>query len=84
MEKVDYYTIHIRSDAELVLKKLQSKYGLENLRPIQRPDNLMGNAKILVLHDFRRSDIRIKIDGPGFLIYEIYNKLMENYRRDEE
>ena len=84
MERVEYYTVHFRPDVEVVLKKLEAKYGLGNLYPMERPESLMGNAKILVLQDFERPSLRIKIDGPGFLIFEIYNKLMENYRRDEE
>lgn len=82
--KIKYYTVHFQNDLKYVLKQLDGEFGLENLYPVERPTSLMGSAKILVLQDFRRGDVRIKIDGPGFLVFDIFNKLMDNYKSKEE
>jgi hypothetical protein len=71
-----YYTIGLNDSAQSMLKLLDRKYRLSNIFPISEPAKLMGNAKVL---EIRVSDLNtnIKVDGPGFIIDEIYNKLRE-------
>lgn len=73
-----YYTVRPDETLESVLNKLDEEYGLNNLYPAGGPESLIGNAKILAMRTVNRGDV-IKIDGPGHIIFRIYDKLL---RRD--
>jgi hypothetical protein len=75
MEHLDYYTVTPQDTEESILKLLDRKYGLRNLFPIAEPLKLGGNAKILVLRTSKGFQT-VKIDGPGFIIYKIYNTIV--------
>lgn len=39
---------------------------------LEPPQTLMGSSKILVLRNKKNGEISAKIDGPGFIIEELY------------
>lgn len=51
--------------------------SVKNFVIIGEPQKFMGNTKVITLKDNRslNKDLVIKIDGPGFLIQELYEEL---------
>jgi hypothetical protein len=74
---IEYYTIGKDQSIDSVLKQLDKRYHLSNLYPFSRPFKLMGNAKILEL---RMAGKLLKIDGPGFVVDSVYNKLIQGQK----
>lgn len=70
-----YLTVKPEDTPESILKSLDKEYGLNNLYPLGRPESLMGNAKILTLTTGINRE-KIKIDGPGLVIFRVYDKLL--------
>lgn len=70
-----YYTVGPNDTAESVLKRLNKDYGLYNVYVFSKPQSLGGNAKVLTIRIPKRDDY-VKVDGPGFIVYEIYNRLL--------
>jgi len=72
---VKYYTVNPGDTAESILKKIDKDYGLSNVYVFTRPQDLAGNAKVLTIRIPKRDDY-VKVDGPGFIVYEVYNMLL--------
>ena len=70
-----YYTVGPVDTAESVLKRLSKDYGLSGMYVVSRPQSLGGNAKVLTIRIPKRNDY-VKVDGPGFIVYEIYNRIL--------
>lgn len=70
-----YYTVGPGDTAESVLKRLDRDYGLSSVYVFARPEALAGNAKVLTIRIPKIKDY-VKVDGPGFIVYEIYNKIL--------
>lgn len=75
MKMIEYFTVKPGESADLILKRLDSRYGLANLFPYSRPIKLMGNAKVLEIKVVNR-DLTLKVDGPGFIADAIYNRII--------
>jgi hypothetical protein len=73
---VKYYTLQQSDTLESVLQKLDSDYGLNNLYVISSPISLMGSHKVITVKSLNRSE-EIKIDGPGFIVFRIYDRLLQ-------
>jgi len=79
MKPIEYFTVQRSDSVESILKRLDKEYRLSNMYPAAKPIQLMGNAKVLELRVSNRK-INIKVDGPGFIIEAIYNRLLMGER----
>jgi hypothetical protein len=79
MKTIEYYTVGQNDSAASILRRLDKRYNLSNIYPISQPVSFMGNAKVLEIR-IVNSNANIKVDGPGFIIDSIYNKLRERER----
>ena len=70
-----YYTVQRGDTAESILRRLNWDYGLQNLYVLVKPQSLGGNQKVLSIRVPKRNET-VKVDGPGFIVFEIYNKLL--------
>lgn len=70
-----YYTVKPGDSADTVLRQLNRDYGISNLYVLTEPQSLGGNAKVLTIRVPNRNDY-VKVDGPGFIVYEIYNRIL--------
>jgi len=75
---VKYYTVNPGDDADSILRRLDKDYGLSNVYVLAKPQSLSGNAKVLTIRILKRNDY-IKVDGPGFIVYEIFNRLLSKW-----
>lgn len=73
----EYLSIGIDEDADSIFDKLKKKYGANNMYPQSKPATLLGYAKILQIRVVNKN-LTLRIDGPGFLIDEIYRKIISN------
>lgn len=71
-----YYTLQQSDTLESALQKLEADYGLNNLYVISSPISLMGSHKVITIKSLRRSE-EIKIDGPDFIVFRIYDRLLQ-------
>jgi hypothetical protein len=72
-----YLTIQPHQDEKQVLSMLKRELNsIIGLIATEAPHGLMGNQKILVLRNKTGLSIVCKIDGPGFLIDELYKKFI--------
>lgn len=74
-----YYTIDSRDNSDSILKQLDEDYGLSNMYALGKPQSLGGKAKVLTIRIPKKDD-HVKIDGPGFIVEEIFNKLLSRER----
>lgn len=65
-----YITIETGENIQKVLINIKNKAGHLKFTAWNKPVELTGNFKILELRD--RSDRLVKIDGPGFIIDQLY------------
>ena len=70
-KKLLYITLTNETKEQAIIK-IKRELGHLNFEVWNKPISLTGNAKILELHEKRR-DRLVKVDGPGFLIQELYN-----------
>lgn len=68
--KLLYVTLTSESVNEAIAK-IKREVGHLIFEVWNEPIKLTGNARILELHD-RHRDTMIKVDGPGFLINDLY------------
>lgn len=72
-----YITIERNENIEEALIKLENNLGnLLSYYTIEKPVNLFGNYKILTLRKKPTTIIYAKVDGPGFIIDELYKKFL--------
>jgi hypothetical protein len=71
-----YITAKFGEKKEDVLNKLKRELGsgFYSLYSLEKPSSLMGNSKILSLRYRGSNEIRVKIDGPGFLMDDLFNE----------
>jgi hypothetical protein len=74
MERIIYVTIERNEDFKTAITKMKTYLGpLSEYIVYDKPEGLMGSAKILKLRKQSSiSRIAAKVDGPGFIIDEIY------------
>lgn len=68
-----YYTVELGEKLSNVLSKIKRNEGHINFSSYEPPVNLAGNQKVITLHFKSSFNNIIKIDGPGFIIQEIYD-----------
>ena len=80
MEQIQYVTIKREEDFKNALTKLKTYLGtLSQYVAYDPPETLMGSAKILKLRKKSTiNKISAKIDGPGFIIDQIYKHFIES------
>jgi hypothetical protein len=68
-----YITIEKDEDFSRAKIRLKSNLGsLSFFYALERPQTLMGSSKILTLRSRKTNEVEVKIDGPGFIIEELY------------
>jgi len=71
---IKYFTID--SNVKNLMSKLKRETGFTRFIAMGKPAKLMANAKVLEIRPSAMNfDYIIKIDGPGFLIDELYKTL---------
>lgn len=73
----EFLSIGADEDADFIFEKLKKKYGASNMRPQSQPVTVLSYAKILEVRVVNKNLI-LRIDGPGFLVDEIYRKIISN------
>lgn len=73
----EYLSIGANEDADFIFEKLKNKYGTNSMYPQSQPATLLGYAKILEVGVIGKN-LTLRIDGPGFLVDEIYRKIISN------
>ena len=68
-----YISIEKDDDLEKVISKIKRITMTLNYRPIDRGVKLTGNYKVLTLARTYSQGQYIKVDGPSFLIDEVFN-----------
>lgn len=75
MDKIlKYYTARMKDDVPRLLRDIDWEQGKNTFYALSPPYNLSGSAKVLVLHKKANYREVIKIDGPGWIIEDIYKK----------
>lgn len=70
-----YITIERSEDLERAKIRIKSNLGsLSYFHTLEPPQELMGSSKILILRSRKDGEISAKIDGPGFIINELYKE----------
>lgn len=69
-----YFTITRDTTVERIVWEIEFAFGKGALCSYEPPVNLYGNARILTLRGRTGLQIKAKVDGPGFLIDELYEK----------
>lgn len=71
-----YITIERGEDVERAKQKLRTylNKSFSYYYALEPPTTLMGSAKILTLRGRNDAEIKVKIDGPGFIIEELYKE----------
>lgn len=71
-----YITIERGEDVERAKQKLRTylNKSFGYYYALEPPATLMGSAKILTLRGRNDAEIKVKIDGPGFIIEELYKE----------
>lgn len=72
--KLIYVSVLPQDDFETALLRVKMASDYMSARPRGLPYKLMGNSKILELVSSNLA-ILIKVDGPGFIIDELYKEL---------
>lgn len=72
MELLRYITIEAGDNLDDILTKIHVSVGHSNLYVTEKPNKLVGNSKIIRLSVKGSMDKFIKVDGPGFMIEELY------------
>lgn len=68
-----YITIEKYESLGRARTKIKSYLGsLSFFYVLEAPQSLLGSSKILILRSRRNGEIAAKIDGPGFIIDELY------------
>lgn len=70
---IGYFTIERNEKLEDVISKIKRQTGTVYYRPLFRGIGLTGNQKVLTLNKTYNTSEFIKIDGPGFLIDELFD-----------
>ncbi len=74
--EVKYYTITPEQNYETALQFLGDAFGHNNLIPMGATQQMMGSQKILSCKISGSVDV-LKIEGPGFVVERIYERLMK-------
>lgn len=75
MDKIlKYYTVRMRDEVPRLLQDIDWEQGRNSLQALSPPYNLAANAKVLVLHKKSNYQEVVKIDGPGWIIDDLYKK----------
>ena len=72
MNLLKYITIEPHEDLNGAKAKLKRELGHYNFLVLQLPHNLAGNYKVLQLSCKGNIDNIVKVDGPGFIIDELF------------
>lgn len=72
MELLKYITVESGDDLNDALTKIHIVIGHSNLYITEPPNRLAGNSKILRLSVKGSLERFVKVDGPGFIIDELY------------
>lgn len=75
MDKIlKYYTVRMRDEIPRLLEDIDWEQGRNSLHALSPPYSLAANAKVLVLHKKSNYHDVVKIDGPGWIIDDLYKK----------
>jgi hypothetical protein len=72
-----YITIQAHHTRESILSILERDFGIKQLMPLSEPQSLMGNFTVLSLKVSRSLQI-IKLEGPAYIVHDIYLKILES------
>lgn len=73
MKLLGYLSIQSGEDLDAAVSKIKREMRHLNFIVMQKPHKLGGNFKVLQLISRYDATNFLKIDGPGFIIDELYN-----------